>query len=176
MVKHLFIGIVFLAAACSVYRQAPTLTLENNTSGKIQLDGYFYAKKDNGLYNSIVLYQNGVILEGGSSEISTGIHSVDSNFLAANNFNNSYDRKIPYIWGIYIIKGNNITLERYNVPAFGESYQTYVDQGHIRNKKQFIITSRKYIKTGKLEARRDTFNFRPLSTKPDSTNNFIHRN
>ncbi len=49
MVKHLFIGIVFLAAACSVYRQAPTLTLENNTSGKIQLDGYFYAKKDNNL-------------------------------------------------------------------------------------------------------------------------------
>jgi len=29
MVKHLFIGTVFLAAACSVYRQAPTLTLEN---------------------------------------------------------------------------------------------------------------------------------------------------
>lgn len=36
-----------------------------------------------------------------------------------------------------------------------------------------MITSRKYIKTGELEARRDIFNFRPLFTKPDSTDNFI---
>lgn len=173
MVKYLFIGSVFLAVACSVYRQAPTLILKNNTSEKIKLSGYFYVKKDNNLYNSIVLYQNGIVLEGGSSEVSAGINSVDSNFLATNNFNNSYDRKIPYIWGIYSINENYIIIERYKVPAFGESYQTYVDKGHIINERQFIITSRKYIKTGKLEARRDTFNFRPFSTKPDSTNNFI---
>lgn len=173
MVKHLFIGIVFLEVACSVTRQPPTLILENNNSRKILLDGYFYTKKDNYLYNLIILYQNGIILEGGSSEISAGLNSVDSNLLAPNNYNNSYDREIPYIWGIYTIKDNNIILERYKVPAYGESYQTYVDQGFILNEKQFVVTSRKYIKIGKLETRQDTFYFRPLPTKPDSTNNFI---
>lgn len=37
-----------------------------------------------------------IILERGSSEISAGLNSVDNNFLAVNNYNNSYDRDIAY--------------------------------------------------------------------------------
>lgn len=39
--------------------------------------------------------------------------------------------------GIYSIKENYIIIERYKVPAFGESYQTYVDKGFILNEKQY---------------------------------------
>lgn len=35
-----------------------------------------------------------IILERGNSEINAGLNSVDSNFLAVNNYNNSYDRDI----------------------------------------------------------------------------------
>lgn len=170
MVRTIFYCVIFiLIVSCSVRRQLPTLQLEENSSERLLLNGYYYTKLDSVFFDVIFLYKNGIVYQGGNPRIKEGFKNIDDTF------SKSYvnDKKTGYIWGLYIVDGNNITLERYLTPIYAEKYQTYVDKGHIIDERQFIITSRKYIKTGKLETRRDTFNFRPLSIKPDSTNNFI---
>jgi hypothetical protein len=170
MVRTIFYCVIFiLIVSCSVRRQLPTLQLEENSSERLLLNGYYYTKLDSVFFDVIFLYKNGIVYQGGNPRIIKGFKNIDDTF------SKSYvnDKKTGYIWGLYIVEGKNITIERYLTPIYAEKYQTYVDKAHIINERQFIITSRKYIKTGKLETRRDTFNFRPLSIKPDSTNNFI---
>ncbi|WP_294186894.1 hypothetical protein [Sphingobacterium sp.] len=170
MVRTIYFYIFFfLIVSCSVRRQLPTLQLKENDSERLLLNGYYYTKLDSVFFDVIFLYKNGIVYQGGNPDIKDGFKNIDETF------SQSYinDKKTGYIWGLYIVDGNHITIERYLTPIYAEKYQTYVDKGHVVNERKFIITSRKYIKTGKLEARRDTFNFRPLSIKPDSTNNFI---
>lgn len=164
-----FFVFFFLIVSCSVRRQLPTLQLKENDSERLLLNGYYYTKLDSIFFDVILLYKNGIVYQGGNPRIKHGFKNIDETFSKSN----VDDKETGYIWGLYIVDGNNITIERYLTPIYAEKYQTYVDSGHIVNERQFIITSRKYIKTGKLIARRDTFNFRPLSTKRDSTNNFI---
>lgn len=170
MVRTIYFSIIFFfVVSCSVRRQPPILQLEENVSGKFLLNGYYYTKLDSVFFDIIFFYQNGIVYQGGNPRIKHGFKNIDETF------SKSYidDKMIGYIWGLYTVDGTKITIERYLTPIYAERYQTYVDKGLILNERQLIITSRKYIKTGKLEARQDTFNFRPLPTKPDSTNNFI---
>lgn len=164
--------IIFLGACAG--HQNLILTQQNNVLEKIALDGYFYKVKQNGYYDAIFLYKNSIVLDGGNDNIKIGMDSVDRAFLDKSFVKNTnYRSKVRYIWGLYHIEGDSITIERYVVPIFAERYQTYIEKGQIINNKQFVMTNRRYIKNGKEDAIRDTFNFRPLPVKPDSTNNFI---
>lgn len=174
MVKFRFvIFLVILFGGC-IGHQNLVLTRQNNLSQQIALNGYFYTVWNNKYYDPIFLYENGVVLHGFNEKYELGIDSLDRKLSSSSIIdNNDYEKEVRYIWGLYQIKGDSITIERYAVPIFGERYQTYVGKGVIINNQRFVLTHVRFIKDGREKAIRDTFNFRPLPVKPDSTNNFI---
>jgi len=174
MVKYIFvIFLVILLGGC-IGHQNLVLTRQNNLSQKIALNGYFFTVWNNKYYDPIFLYENGVVLHGFNEKYELNIDSLDRQFLSHSFLNNNgYREKVRYKWGLYQIKGDSIIIERYAVPIFGERHQTYVAKGVIINNQQFVLTHVRFIKDGREKAIRDTFNFRPLPIKPDSTNNFI---
>lgn len=173
MVKFFFILVMSVIAACAAHQDF-VLIRQNNTSDKMVLDGYYYTVWNDGYYDAIFLYENGVVYHGFNNKFEIGMDSVDRKFLSTSfKSSNSYERNVRYIWGLYQTKGDSIMIERYVVPIFGERYQTYIQRGVIINNKQFVMTHVYFVKEGREKSIRDTFNFRPLPVKPDSTNNFI---
>jgi hypothetical protein len=139
---------------------------------ELRIDGFFieYQQDSSEEYTNLkFFYQNGVEL----------------GFLDYNNkANNSGDLDIDKIdnslksigaWGVYNISGKKIEIERYRITINGCRKTTY-QEGEIQNDTTFIINRIEYRDGGKIESvetPNSTFYFRPLDTKPDSTNSFI---
>jgi hypothetical protein len=147
---------------------------ENNTTQKLNLNGYFYLKKSSPFENSnnvYFLYENGIILYVGS--LSSNDETTITNYI--NNeilkYNTIY--KTKYYWGLYNISENNITIERWQPGSAGERLKTVKSKGEVVNKNSFKLTSSYSNYTKKNYQFEEIYEFRAFSPKPDSTNNFI---
>jgi hypothetical protein len=175
MVKYIkitFINFLFVFISCK--DAVLVIPKENNYSQKLNLSGYYYLKSSKPYENTndiYFLYENGVILYGGSpsSNNESYINDLLNNVLLKNNSIYNY----KYRWGRYIIKDNDLEFERW-IPSSGGPLKTVIFKGQILNNNSFVIKSTysNYSKSGnKLE---NLYEFRPFSPKPDSTNKFVN--
>lgn len=147
---------VFLAA-CGLFDQTfdeLSLPFEPYTGNELRMDGYYATAPDDvtDFFAALLLYRNGAVRYGGAS---TSRHSLESKLALYG------DRR--YDWGVFVVDGDEIEMERWNVPQpFNSS--TYLRSGRILDDTTFVLTT---------EERELTYRFTAFSPKPDSTSAFL---
>lgn len=124
--------------------------------GNVATHGAYY-NKDLAIF---CLYRNGVFLTNG-----TGSHvGIDSTFAEMLLYSSKqYYQAVPYWWGVYKIEGDSLWIEKWT--SGDMDYPTYLYRGKVINDTTLFIDN---YPTGP-----DTFRFRAMPVKPDSTNPFI---
>lgn len=144
-----------------------TFNKEYNFSGRIKLEGYYY-KEIGAQFNSddcYFLYRNGIIM-------SIGVINTDSARQILNDKFEDKLRNIKYVWGLYQIKGDSISFEKW-YPSSGPPKVTFIRKGVILNDSTFVIRSLMRSNGEDKSAVEEYYHFRKFSPKPDSTNKFI---
>lgn len=88
----------------------------------------------------------------------------------------SFAKDIKYYWGRLIVEGSTIKFERW-YPSSGGPLRVGVREGTILNDTTFHITESYRLQDGEkqdVKERDETYHFKALSPKPDSTNEFTH--
>ncbi len=120
----------------------------------------------------LFFYNNGII-ECGSSFSSSEIIQKENEFKDGSYY--TFSSKSKYCWGVFHIDGNGIKFERWYL-GDGLTLKAYVREGTILNDTTFIITeSYRFVrgKKKKKSAEDETYHFKALNPKPDSTNKFV---
>jgi len=156
--------IIVLFSIISFYGCDKELKIERTPyiGNELRIDGYYYEMGKNGqIWNTFFFYRNGLVLNGGSSNINETLEDLDNNFVSEA-FKNSIGK---YNWGVFIIDGENITINRWTYsPGLGSGLPTLLQDGKIVNDTTFYF---------KQEEEQSFYHFRQFNSKPDSTNNFI---
>ena len=138
---------------------------------ELRIDGYYYMAWEDMIY-PMFFYQNGIILDGGGFPIN---EVVERETEYKNGTFYSHVKEIKYSWGVFIIEGNKISFERWypSEPPLG----AYVRAGDIINDTTFKITEVYRMQNGnktEVKTLNETYYFKQLSPKPDSTNSFTN--
>jgi len=177
MKRYLIIIFVFMVlVSCEKWPWQPDkLHLEKSdyNGNELRIDGYYYLRygRDLNYVSIFFLYQNGIILYGGSF-LSDKLPDKEKEYLSVNWYEGIKD--YTHRWGLYNIEGNRIKYERW-VPMEGTD-RAYTFEGEILNDTTFVITESYRIKRGKekeWEIENEVYHFKQFSPKPDSTNNFV---
>lgn len=182
MVKVLKIVIIILtlmisSSCCSMFNNGnPCVDVENlkgfgeyQDISKFRIDGYYYSEhKENNFY-CIIFFTNGILYKGGFIN-----DNFESNIFEQfeNNFNNiKYDK---FRWGSYQIAGLELSRYFYNSVLMWRR-NIFLVNGKILNDTTFVENDYyEDIKTSEVQylirEKLDTFHFRKLEHKPDSTN------
>ncbi|MEL6610723.1 MAG: hypothetical protein AAFQ53_01405 [Bacteroidota bacterium] len=144
-------------AACGLFDQTfdeLSLPFEPYTGDELRMDGYYATAPDDVTDNfaALLLYRNGALRYGGAS---TSRDSLESKLAVYG------DRR--YHWGVFVVDGDEIEMERWNVPQPFNS-ATYLRSGRILNDTTFVLRS---------SERELTYRFTAFSPKPDSTSTFL---
>lgn len=141
---------------------------------ELRTDGYYYTDYDAGNGTSRqaveILYTNGVIMRPGSTDSSA---ELIQEFLDGKVSGNE---KVRYNWGVFFINGNEITIENWP-PTFTGCSPKEQTTGQILNDTTFTLT-KQVTKNNKGKVQREltlneTYHFRKLTVKPDSTNEIV---
>ncbi len=153
-----------------------SLPKEDFSGNQLKTNGYFYdpyQTSDGSIYHDVYFYyRNGVVLYGGTYEQSNLLTKKEQEYKDGTYYNNIKDSKDN--WGIFVVNGTNIKFERW-YPSSGGPLRAYIEEGEVLNDTTFHISKSYRIQNGskKEEKERDrTYHFKPLSPKPDSTNEF----
>jgi len=132
---------------------------------QLKINGYFYQTGfDNVIYNSHVLYTNGVLLNLYGDE--NTIEEMDE--YVRKQFQDSWAAKSKYNWGVFFISDNTIQIHKLEG---GYPHKEFIQEGVILNDMTFKIT--KVYSGGKIREKDEVYYFREFSPKPDSTNVYI---
>ena len=115
--------------------------------------------------------KNGVVLYG-SSFNNIKLEDKENSYMDGSFYGNIEETK--YYWGQFIVKENNIKFERW-YPSSGGPLRTYVREGTILNDTTFHITESYHLQDGEkqdIDEEDETYHFKSLSPKPDSTNEY----
>lgn len=161
-----FIALISVSclATCKV---ADPLTIERAelTTNNLKINGY-YNKCDQDYCYPFYLFENGIYLDCGAVNLASQeiIDSVilDSDFIERL-------KRTQYGWGVFKVSKNEISIEQW-LPGVGGPYPTKIYSGQILNDTTILISG---LRGTKYKDEIDTFRFRPLPTKPDSTNTFV---
>jgi hypothetical protein len=128
------------------------------TGNELRTDGYYYEMGGNGqIWNTFFFYRDGVVLNGGSGNVGMTLEDMDNNF-QSEAFRNSIGK---YSWGVFVINGDNITINRWTYsPGLGSGLPTLLQKGKIVNDTTF------YLEQGEQQL---YHHFRHFYPKPDST-------
>ena len=179
MKKHYLLFLIIIVAGCdtmSVFRDdCLTAAKEDYFGNEIRLDGYYYqiVNTFEGDYGqAYFLYRNGVILDGGGfllskqedfeEEIVNGVFNTKYNLSKLN-------------WGVYNIANDKISFQKW-YSSSGGGLPVYTRVGTILNDTSFHISiSYRLSDTDTIEynEKNETYMYKYLSIKPDSTNTFI---
>lgn len=175
MIYKIKIGFLFSAILfCSCALKPLTLSREDNTSGLFKLNGFYYGNSEtNNRRRGYIFYENGVMFAIGSLK-EQDLDYWKGEIPKLNNY-----QEIPYWWGVYQVESNgNMELEKWYSTDY--EYPTVRFRGKVANDTTLLIA---FAAVDKLKSTTffndfsasvvDTFQFVPLSPKPDSTNNFI---
>lgn len=163
MVKFLPAAVIILwAYACTSWKPLHTHR-ENNDSGRLKLQGYYYRRfetYDRGpAIDVLYLFQNGVLQNPG---VIFGLDFKRNDALLLSGYATEAYFDNPDRWGGYTIQGDSLVMERW---APGPDKERYFRKGKILNDSTFTLAD----KDGT-----ETYHFRYLPSKPDSTNRFVH--
>jgi|SRR5690606_20074147 len=169
---YLFFCIPLICVSCAL--KPLTLQRVDNKSGLFKLNGFYYGKSENFSRNGVyIFYENGVMLLFGN------LQEKDLDYWKGKILNLNNYQKIPYWWGVYQVD-NNGNMELENWYSTDYEYPTVRFRGKVVNDTTLLIA---HPSVDKLKSTTyfnefsasvvDTFQFIPLSPKPDSTNNFI---
>ena len=147
------------------------LSQKNYSGEQLNLQGYFFGEAnfiDNPAFaKAYIFFKNGVTHNSTEhfNELSAGIGNYEIYPIM---------RQTKDDWGLFIIQGNSIEIERWQPGLCG--VKTIYERGIIENDSTFILQIREFRVEGKVE-RKDNlesiYRFRPLTQKPDSTNSFL---
>ena len=140
-------------------------------TGTLKTNGYYYLDFNSDVSRKLIyiLYRDGTILYGGSPP-NTGLTAREEEFKNGDWKTLSVPEKT--FWGTFKIDGSAITFCQWHLRDGGllEEYKTY---GSIINDSSFVMTGT--TRTGQINAPIDElYHFKPLSPKPDSTNQFLN--
>ena len=176
--KTMYILLIAILTSCSTCKKMNICKDEKLTLNRIEfigtqlrIDGFYYGNPDTAWNNIIrfetfVLYRNGILYQTGSEEFDKLESYIES--LAKTSGQNT-----KYVWGVFSIENSTVKIEHWLPAQCG--YPVILRSGEILNDTTFVL--RKIVrKDSQGTTEKDinqTFYFRHLSTKPDSTNNFI---
>lgn len=153
-----------------------SLNKESFNGNQLKTNGYFYdpyETSDGSIYHNVYFfYRNGVVLYGGAYEKNNLQVNKEQEYKNGTYYNNIKDSKDN--WGIFVVAGNSIKFERW-YPSSGGPLRTAVREGTILNDTTFHITVSYRMQDGEkkdVTERDETYYFKPLTPKPDSTNEF----
>ena len=159
MKKIRFIGILLLTSALSCSLPKLSMKKKDIIGNPIKMHGFYFNKPD--LW-SFMFYRNGVFRGDFGVEDKRNIDYVTRTFTDSNYTKNDY--KIPFVWGVFEIQGNNIRIEKWHSKEWA-AYGITKYSGIVLNDSTLLLD---HPVVG-----RDTFYFHYLPVKPDSTNKFI---
>jgi len=172
MVKNKALVVFFFLSSCLILKD-DTLYLEREqyTGFDIRLDGYWWKNLESNVprIETYFFYQNGVVLYGMAIQISK-IHATEEEFKSVNFA--QFVRKSKTGWGVFQVNANEIEFETWE-PSSGGGLKTSVRSGVILNDTTFVITNLFSNYTKKNYPKNDTFHFKKLTPKPDSTNRWV---
>ena len=155
--------LVVIGIFCCKVAEPLTLQRMDYSLNNLKTQGYFYSKGDH--FHCFFLYKNGIVYFYSTSA---------ANFLELENKISNQeiikiDQKLQYVWGVFKINNDEIMIERW-LPGVGGPYPTQLLKGQILNDTTIAISG---LRGRKYASEIDTFKFRFLEQKPDSTNAFI---
>jgi hypothetical protein len=151
---------VLMLVSCYAAKKIQLAKTANN-SNNLKLDGYYYCQNDGGS-SVFILYRDGVYFDPGFIMNVSSLSKLDTEITTS--YGSSF-----WNWGLYQLNGNNLIIERW-LPGSGGPYPTQINKGFIADNKTILISG---LRGSKHENEIDTFRFRYLFPKPDSTNTFI---
>ena len=177
-IVFLFVSLVILGTAYGCRRlkmcedQKLSLKRTSYSGAQLRIDGYYYgdpSTSSQGVtrYETIVFYQNGIVLFPGNKEMSK-IESEISATVGSNAYTN-----VKYSWGIFNIESTTIKLDYWRPTTCG--YPAVLRTGNILNDTTFVLTTMEVRdkKGATSQAIDQTFHFKQYGIKPDSTNKYI---
>lgn len=174
----ILILMIFTIVRCTSF-QPLSLKQEMFSANNLKLNGYYYSF-DDGVNKAFFLYGNGVfhdrIWDGIDSYYTNNLDSLDIEVSRIYEKEKKYP--IRYSWGAFKVSNSNIKIERW-LSGNGQAYPTQMLIGKILNDST-IHFSEKIGDNGVIKGKEkivyninETYHFRQLSPKPDSTNQYI---
>ena len=168
LILVLLLAILALFSSCDKLFEDDKLSLtrEPYTGNELRMDGYYYETTGTRV---LVFYRNGTVNDFG------GINLNEMDQFEESMFTNQL-RNLKSSWGVFQIKNDDILYERW-IHSPPPSINTYFFRGKILNDTTYVINEMYRIKNGKkydVSVRNDTYKFKKLDQKPDSTNQYIN--
>jgi hypothetical protein len=163
----MFLGICSLCG-CELFRAVfghgrhPLSFKRTPYTGNVAIHGAYYSKKTH--YNKMLsifwLYQNGVVLAK-ATYCPYNVDSALAQMLLP--LYQQQNKEVPYWWGVYKIEGDSLWIDTWM--SGDMDYPTYLYRGNVLNDTTLFVANH--------SPKPDTFCFRAMPVKPDSTNPFI---
>jgi hypothetical protein len=143
----------------------------NYIGNQLKTQGYYFADagQSGTLTEICYFYRNGTFYAG----LGVALAQAQSGNIMID-VANEFGKTVKDAWGLFLITGQGIEVETWAgaIGCRGTNYR----RGEILNDSTFVITRHESRRNGKVrfsEEVNQTFRFRPLAQKPDSTNSFI---
>jgi len=169
ILKLLLLSTIVILVSCRGERWDDDLTLpqQDYNGNELRINGYYYNESD-GKTEILFLYQNGTVLDGGTSDIAD-LSSLEQDFMDGTHYSFALQRK--YYWGRFIVEGTKIQREFWK-PNTGP-FEAWIHEGEILNDTTFkMVKSWRSCKPKKKKDFERIFHFKQFAPKPDSTNSY----
>ncbi len=168
----IFIFILFLNSCGNNY-DSIELEKEDYYGNELMMSGYFIDGQDGehrGLLTTYIFYRDGTAIYGGSyPKDEYSIQDIEDNF-KSDSFEDGI-KKSRLGWGIFNINDNSLEFELWT--AGNGKKKTVVRTAKILDQYTFVVTKFYNNYSGGTSVAKDTFYFKELVPKPDSTNTYL---
>jgi hypothetical protein len=177
--KNILIIIVVILLTSCFKDEVMSLSKKNyysDLSNKhLKVNGYFFTKSEDAKYFCcFVLYNNGIYYDQGCL-YNNSLYEIDK--LICDTTRYKFDKKLKYNWGLFNVSNDTIVIEKWIIGIGSSNYLINKMNGKILNDSTFVLYGEIGIMSKsakkKYENQIDTFHFRYLNPKPDSSNSFI---
>ena len=167
----LVVGLIVSVSCCRGMFTDEELTLQRKVyiGNELKIDGYYYYIVPESNRTVIwFFYRNGVVLHGGTYG-SMDFDEIETIMVERY----SQLKKLKSSWGVLLIDGDKIQLERWAEAPNGVSLATFRYSGNIINDTTIHITETYYSGRNETKQIDEVWHYKQFDNKPDSTNTFI---
>ena len=167
----LVVGLIVSVSCCREMFTDEELTLRREvyTGNELKIDGYYYYIVPESNRTVIwFFYRNGVVLHGGTYG-SMDFDEIETIMVERY----SQLKKLKSSWGVFLIDGDKIQLERWAEAPNGVSLATFRYSGNIINDTTIHFTETYYSGRNETKQIDEVWHYKQFDNKPDSTNAFI---
>lgn len=167
----LVVGLIVSVSCCRGMFTDEELTLQREVyiGNELKIDGYYYYIVPESNRTVIwFFYRNGVVLHGGTYG-SMDFDEIETIMVERY----SQLKKLKSSWGVFLVDGDKIQLERWAEAPNGVSLATFRYSGNIINDTTIHITETYYSGRNETKQIDEVWHYKQFDNKPDSTNTFI---